>query len=188
MSRAINTPHFVWHCSAGFSPVEDIERFWKINLGWKHKGYCVIIDLDGTKWWLWDNTAKNGYKKEFTEKAFEFVTNGVQGFNYKIVNGCTIGGVEKVNGKYIAKDTRTDAQKKAQLEVLDLYFKWLKNNGGNIEKTQIEGHRDYSKDKNGNGKIDSWERIKECPSYDAIDEFKWLIVNKDNPGNILPNK
>lgn len=188
MSRAKKTPHFVWHCSAGFSPVKDIEHFWKNTLGWKHKGYAVIIELDGTIWWLHDNTAKNGYKKEFTEKAFEFVTNGVKGFNYGIVNGCTIGGVEKKKGKYIAKDTRTEAQKESQLIVLKHYFEWLKKNGGDVEHTQIEGHRDYSKDVNGNGIIDSWERIKECPSYDVIPEFKWLTVNKDNPGDILPNK
>lgn len=36
----------------------------------------------------------------------------------------------------------------------------------------VLGHRDFSRDQNGNGIIDRWEWIKSCPSFDVRD---WLI-------------
>lgn len=198
MSRAKSNPWFVWHCSAGFAGVESIEAYWgnpksKGGLGWNSKGYCVIIDMDGTIWWLHSNTNKvGGYRKEYNPKCWEFVTNGVAGFNSKIVNACTIGGIENTGTKqkpiWKSKDTRTEAQKKAQYEVMNLYFEWLKENGGDYKAVQIDGHYNYSTDSNRNGKIDKWERIKECPSYDANEEFRWLTKSATNPGNKLPNK
>jgi N-acetylmuramoyl-L-alanine amidase len=186
MSRAKNNPALVWHCTAGFAGVTAIENFWHNNLKWNAKGYCAIIELDDTIWWLHRNSqgATTGYSKEFNSKCFEFVTNGVRGFNSNIVNVATIGGVENVNGKWIAKDTRTEAQKASQLVVIKHYFDWLKANGGDVSKTEIFGHYHYSIDKNRNGIIDSWERIKECPSYDAQKEFRWLLMQN----NQLPKK
>jgi hypothetical protein len=35
----------------------------------------------------------------------------------------------------------------------------------------IKGHRDFSKDLNGNGKIDKNEWIKACPCFEVSDEF-----------------
>ena len=32
---------------------------------------------------------------------------------------------------------------------------------------KIQGHRDFSPDKNHNGTIEPWEWIKDCPSFDA---------------------
>ena len=32
---------------------------------------------------------------------------------------------------------------------------------------------------NGNGKVDSWERIKECPCFDAKEEYKDLKINNE---------
>jgi N-acetyl-anhydromuramyl-L-alanine amidase AmpD len=37
---------------------------------------------------------------------------------------------------------------------------------------KIQGHRDFSPDKNRNGKVDPWERIKECPCFDAIEWWR----------------
>lgn len=196
MSRAKKTPPLVWHCTAGFSGVEAIESFWhrpkaQGGLAWFAKGYVAIIELDGTIWWLWDNTNKvGGYKKVFNPKAFEFITNGVLGFNEDIVNVATIGGVENIGTpqkpNWKAKDTRTPEQKASQLVVTDLYFKWLSDNGGDVTKAMARGHRDYSKDKNGNGVIDANERNKECPSYDVWTEFRWLFQTAINKFK-LPN-
>ena len=192
MSRAINNPALVWHCSAGFSGVEAIENFWhrptaQGGLGWRAKGYGIIIDLEGQIWYLHRNSAPaGGYSLEYTDSAFEFVTNGVRGFNSNIVNACTIGGVERVGNVWRAKDTRNDEQKKAQLIVTKQYFDWLQRNGGQPSQAKAFGHRDFSRDTNGNGVIDSWERIKECPSYDVIPEFGWLFITKYNRLD-LPN-
>jgi len=192
MSRAIKNPDFVWHCTAGFSGVTAIENFWHNTLDWKSKGYFAIIELDGTIWWLHRNSKgkTTGYSKEFNANCFEFITNGVAGYNKGIVSAATIGGVENVGTAkhpiWRSKDTRTDQQKASQLIVLDKYFEWLKQEGGNIKKIGIYGHYHYSVDKNKNGIIETWERIKECPSYDAQEEFKWLLITSENKANTLP--
>jgi N-acetylmuramoyl-L-alanine amidase len=194
MSRAKQNPDFVWHCTAGFGNIESIENFWHNTLGWNGKGYFAIIELDGTTWWLHRNSKgkTTGYSKEFDVKCFEFITNGVKGFNEQIVSAATIGGVENVGTVkhpiWRAKDTRTPEQKASQLIVLDKYFQWLKANGGDVSKISIDGHYHYSVDKNRNGIIDTWERNKECPSYDAKKEFRWLLIRNGNPANQLPIK
>jgi N-acetylmuramoyl-L-alanine amidase len=33
--------------------------------------------------------------------------------------------------------------------------------------SRVCGHRDLSPDLNGNGKVDPWERLKECPCYEV---------------------
>ena len=38
----------------------------------------------------------------------------------------------------------------------------------------IKGHRDLSPDVNGNGRVDKWERTKECPCFDAMEEYEDL--------------
>ena len=69
------------------------------------------------------------------------------------------------NGKLKGVDNRTDAQKASLISLL----KELK---GRYPKAVIQGHRDFSPDTNGNGIIDPWERIKECPCFDAKIEYK----------------
>ena len=41
-------------------------------------------------------------------------------------------------------------------------------------QARVVGHRDLSPDLNGNGVIEKFERIKECPCFDAIPEFERL--------------
>ena len=45
------------------------------------------------------------------------------------------------------------------------------------------GHRDISPDKNGNGKIDTWEYIKACPCFNAMEEYKDLNLGLTKPVN-----
>jgi len=145
------------HCSAGFGDVESIKRHWK-SIGWKSVGYHRIIAEDG---------------EVFQLAPYEQVTNGVKGYNSTSIHICYIGGVDRANVKK-AKDSRTEAQKEAlicEIENALLYLKAFQS----IEDVQILGHRDISEDKNLNGKVDSWERIKECPSFDAIPEYLHLI-------------
>ena len=137
------------HCSAGFGGVESIKRYWK-SIGWKSVGYHRIIAEDG---------------EVFQLAPYDQVTNGVKYYNSTSIHICYIGGVNKQDQKK-AEDTRTDAQKEALLCELDNALNFL-SDYQDISKVEILGHRDISPDKNLNGKVDSWERIKECPSFDA---------------------
>ena len=145
------------HCSAGFGDVESIKRHWK-SIGWKSVGYHRIIAEDG---------------EVFQLAPYEQVTNGVKYYNSTSIHICYIGGVDKAN-VHKAKDSRTEAQKEAlicEIENALLYLKQFQS----TSDVQILGHRDISEDKNLNGKVDAWERIKECPSFDAIPEYAHLI-------------
>mgnify|MGYP003647334490 FL=1 len=142
------------HCSAGFGGVESIKRYWK-SIGWKSVGYHRIIAEDG---------------EVFQLAPYDQVTNGVKYYNSTSIHICYIGGVNKQDVNK-AEDTRTDAQKKALLCELDNALNFLSDHQ-DISKVEILGHRDISPDKNLNGKVDSWERIKECPSFDAKLAYK----------------
>jgi hypothetical protein len=39
---------------------------------------------------------------------------------------------------------------------------------------KIQGHRDFSPDRNGNGTIEPEEWIKACPSFDAKTEYRMI--------------
>lgn len=159
------------HCSAGFSLIPAIEKFWYNTLKWKSPGYHIIIYEDGTKWYV---TSNGSYSQDVTKLDLNKITNGVQGFNSESVHICYIGGVLRTNTS-VAADTRTPAQKKSIREAISLVQTQLKASGQDISKVKIQGHRDFSPDKNGNGVIEPWERIKECPSFDAIPEYKDMI-------------
>lgn len=147
------------HCTAGYGNVESIKRFWKETLKWKSVGYHRIIDLEG-------NT--------HTLAPFEEVTNGVKNYNSNSIHISYIGGISKQDNR-TAQDTRTDKQKDAIICEIKNALEYLKSKGQDVSKIKILGHRDISPDKNLNGRVDSWERIKECPSFDAIPEYKKLI-------------
>lgn len=82
----------------------------------------------------------------------ETVCNGVKGYNYNSLHVSYIGGIDK-NGK--ALDNRTDAQKQTLLELIcELKSKY--------PNAKIQGHRDFP------------NVAKDCPSFDAIEEYKHL--------------
>lgn len=145
------------HCTAGSQAqtakqvVEYHHRpMAKGGRGWKSPGYHYIIEPNGTV---------------VATHPEDLVSNGVTGFNQETINICWIGGVDVSKRGMPAIDNRTTQQKDALRELLTtLHSKY--------PKAIIKGHRDFSSDKNGNGKIDSWERIKECPCFDAITEYK----------------
>lgn len=160
----------VIHCSAGFGDVDSVKRFWKEQLGWKNPGYHRFIDEDGTIHKL-ENYAE--------------VTNGVRGFNNQCIHICYKGGVDK-NNVNKAKDTRTLQQKLTIQHCISDVLLWLEKNGVEVtEDINVVGHRDFSTDKNGSGVIESWERIKECPSFDAIPEYS--LWSAENVRNRLPS-
>ena len=190
MSRATQINNIVIHCSAGFGNVSSIQNFWKNTLKWKSKGYHFIIDTDGTIYYLFSNSEKNGYTTDESELNLELITNGVMSFNSSTIHITYIGGVENIGTDkkpiWKGKDTRTDKQKQSIEKCIQKAIKWLKDNGKDITKNLgIVGHRDFSQDKDKNGVIASWERIKECPCFDAILEYM-MYASKDRYSK-LPN-
>ena len=136
------------HCTAGSQKqtVDDLRAEFKAKK-WRNPGYHYVVHADG---------------KVSQLLGEQFVSNGVKGYNSTSINVAYIGGIDS-KGK--AVDNRT-AEQKASLVKL---FKELK---GRYPKAEIMGHRDISADTNGNGIVDPWERIKECPCFDAINEYK----------------
>ena len=136
------------HCTAGSQKqtIEDLKAEFKAK-GWEHPGYNYVIMPSGR------------IEQMLPE---EEVSNGVRGYNSTSINVAYIGGIDR-NGKAI--DNRTSEQKKSLVDLL----KQLRER---YPKARIMGHRDISPDKNGNGIVDPWERIKECPCFDAITEYK----------------
>ena len=90
-----------------------------------------------------------------------------KGYNQNTWSICYEGGLDKY-GK--ARDTRTEAQK-GSIFISILFLR------GISPKAEIIGHRDLSEDKNGDGIISPNEYMKECPCFDAKEEYKEL--NKD---------
>jgi len=126
----------------------DINR-WHKERGFNGIGYHFVIRLDGT--------IEAG-------RQLELAGAHTTGHNKTTIGICYIGGLD-ASGK--AKDTRTDAQKKALRWLITAIKTHLPYGLG----LTVKGHRDYSPDKNGNGVIDKSERIKECPCFDVIPEY-----------------
>ena len=133
-----NIKYIVIHCTATpegrEETVESIRRMHKAQ-GWADIGYHYVVYIDGS--------VHNG-------RNVDLVGAHCYGYNATSIGVCYVGGVDK---KLKAKDTRTDAQKKA-LEKLLKELRVL------YPKAKIVGHRDL--DKKG----------KQCPSFDATKEYK----------------
>lgn len=113
--------------------VEDIDK-WHRARGFKKIGYHFVIYNDGSV-----------HKGRDIEEIGAHCTN----HNSRSIGICYIGGVAK-DGK-TPKDTRTEPQKTALLELLkELKVKY--------PKAEIYGHRDFAN--------------KACPSFDAKTEYK----------------
>lgn len=167
--QAQDIKYIVIHCTAGFTPAAKVQDYFLRpkrlgGRGWKTGGYHRIVELDGK--------IKHMY-------SFTTATNGVKGYHREAIHIAYVGGVERGNYKK-AKDTRTPEQKEALKEAIVEALCWITNNGGDVSNVKILGHRDFSEDKNGNGVIDPEERIKECPSFDAIVEYKYLQHENNN--------
>ncbi|MGY6522007.1 MAG: N-acetylmuramoyl-L-alanine amidase [Mongoliitalea sp.] len=147
------------HCTAGFGDLAAIRRWWR-SLGWRVDGYHYFIYEDGTVVQL---------------QPLSMVTNGVRNFNSSAIHIAYQGGVDRRNVNK-AVDTRTEAQKASILTVIRQVLGELKHTQ-DISGIKILGHRDISPDKNLNGIVDPWERIKECPSFDAIPEYSWITLS-----------
>lgn len=146
-SRAMDT--IVIHCSATKEgkdyTIEDIKK-WHLQRGFNDIGYHFVIKLDGT--------IEIGRP---LDKIGAHVTN----HNTGSIGICYIGGLSSNNK---AKDTRTNEQKESLTNLINVLKTF-------IPIKEIKGHRDFSKDLNGNGVIDPNEYMKDCPCFDVQKEF-----------------
>lgn len=135
------------HCTAGSQKqsIDDLRAEFR-RKGWKNPGYHFVVKPDG------------GIVQMLDE---EKVSNGVKGYNSVSINVAYIGGID-AQGK--ATDNRTEAQKQSLENLLRILR-------GKYPKAVIQGHRDFSPDLNGNGKIEKCEWIKACPCFDAKEEY-----------------
>ena len=142
-----NIKNIFVHCTASqqTATVQQILREFK-QRGWRTPGYHYIIDPSGILTQL---------------VAEDRISNGVKGYNAESINVAYIGGID-ANNKPI--DNRTPEQKKTLLSILTRLKQKYPN-------AIIMGHRDISPDKNHNGIVDPWERIKECPCFNAKTEY-----------------
>lgn len=132
--RKINK--IIVHCTA--TPegkdyhVKDVDKWHKAQ-GWKGIGYHYLVTLDGT---IEKGRPENEVGAHCT------------GQNKDSIGICYVGGLAK-DGK-TAKDTRTEAQRRALLElIVALIIKY--------PQAKIYGHRDFAS--------------KACPCFDARKEY-----------------
>lgn len=145
------------HCTAtperNDTTVEDIRKQHKAQ-GWSDIGYHYVIYRDGTV-----NLGRD----------VDFAGAHVSGYNANSIGVSYVGGLENKPGvpysKLPAKDTRTEEQKASMLALLIDLRKLY-------PKAVIQGHRDFSPDRNGDGVISADEWIKACPSFAAKEEFR----------------
>lgn len=141
------TDFIVVHCSAtpathdiGAKDIDIMHR----KRGFFRIGYHFVIKRDGT-----------------IETGREEAAAGshVQGYNSVSIGVCLVGGLKE--------DCKT-AENNYTPEQMESLKALLTDLVAAYPNAKVVGHRDLSPDKNGNGKIDPWERVKECPCFDVI--------------------
>ena len=158
-----NLEYLIIHCTAtpeGREVTSNEIYRWHTNpkdkggRGWSQVGYSEMIHLDGTIEELVP------YNDDHYVDSWE-VTNGARGMNRKSRHIVYAGGVtaKRVNGKYKAKDTRTQAQK----EALEMY---VKAHTTLQPQWRIAGHYHFSP--------------KSCPCFDVEAWLKEIGVNEKN--------
>lgn len=139
----------VVHCTASVAgadlTVEQIRKLHK-RKGWADIGYHYVVRLDG---------------RIEVGRDVDVIGAHVSGHNTHSIGVSYVGGLD-ASGR--AKDTRTENQKNALLNLLMMLRKLY-------PKARISGHRDFSPDKNGNGIVEPSEWIKVCPCFDARKEY-----------------
>lgn len=151
MKQRASTDWLVVHCSATPGTMDigkaEIDR-WHRAQGWLMIGYHYVIRRDG---------------KIEIGRPEGAIGSHVQGYNNVSIGISMVGGTD-AKGK--PEDNFTSAQYAALAELLrDLKAKY--------PKAQVCGHRDFSPDKNKDGKITSNEWMKACPSFDVRE---WLVA------------
>jgi len=138
------------HCTAtkpSFNCGADVIDQMHKARGWSMIGYHYVI-------------RRNGMIEEGRPESRQGA--GVRGHNSNNLHISWEGGLNEETGK--PEDNRTDEQKIALVSLIrDITARY------SIE--DIRGHRDYSPDLDGDGVIESFEWLKACPCFNAIEEY-----------------
>jgi len=121
--------------------VEDI-RAWHLERGWRDVGYHFVIRRNG---------------RVEAGRPLDEVGAHVYGYNRVSWGVCMVGGVDRYGR---SEANYTDAQYIALVALLwELHVK--------APAAEILGHRDLSPDVDGDGVIEPWEWMKDCPCFDV---------------------
>ena len=139
----------VVHCTAasGDQPTQNILDYWRLRKKWNAPGYHWLVDAKGIAVRLMGD---------------QYVGNGVLGHNSDKIHLTYKGG-------WNGKDTRTIEQR----EMLEILIAGYVKKYPSIES--IVGHRDLSKDLDGDGIIEPHEWTKLCPCFDAKTEYAHFL-------------
>lgn len=155
-----NIDAIVIHCTASKAGQDlraaDIDKQHQ-ERGFAMIGYNYVVDLDGT--------VEDG--RPLSRDGAHCNTAGLSGksYNKHSIGIVYVGGLDE-NGN--PADTRTPEQKQALAE---LVYRLINE----YPIVEVIGHRDASPDKNGNGKIERNEWIKQCPCFSVRDEFPMAV-------------
>lgn len=147
------TPRMITiHCSATQAKADigakEIRK-WHKDKGGSDIGYHAVIRRDGT---IEPGRPENQ------------VGAHVAGHNTDNLGVCLVGGI---NAQGKAENNFTPAQ---MASLRKLVRDWMRKY--NISQDKLFGHRDWSPDKNGDGKITPNEFMKDCPCFDVKDWWK----------------
>ena len=85
----------------------------------------------------------------------------VRGYNAHSLGICYEGGLDARGNP---KDTRTPEQRSALHLLVHQLLQQFRN-------ARVCGHRDLSPDLDGDGKVEPWEWVKQCPCFEVSKEF-----------------
>lgn len=148
------TDWIIIHCSATKNSDASIDvdriREWHLAKGWSDIGYQFVIPRNGA--------LQPG-------RPLEDVGAHVLGFNSTSVGICLVGGLDD-NG-YATEGIEFFTA--AQLETLTMAVNFLKKL---YPGAKVRGHRDFSPDLDGDGRITKSEWMKNCPTFNVGDYFE----------------
>jgi hypothetical protein len=151
MTIRTSTDYIAIHASAT-KPSMDIGgkeiRAWHLAKGWKDIGYNLVIRRSG----IVD-----------LGRDLDEVGAHVAGFNHNSFGICLVGGLNELTGK--AENNFTEIQ----FITMKIWIRALRTIWPLVK---IQGHRDFSPDRNKDGIITKDEWLKDCPCFDVAQWMK----------------
>jgi N-acetylmuramoyl-L-alanine amidase len=156
--------NIIVHCtgSSENATVAAIVNYWRTVKKWKSGGYHILIDRRGIAYYYlkignspyqYVDHLPTGF---YLADVLRLTTNGVEGHNWNSVHISWIGGAE---GVYINSFQKATLYNEV-VKMIDV----LPN-----KNLMLYGHRDFSKDKNGDGIISPADWTKLCPYMELIE-------------------
>ncbi len=152
MSTRERTDYIVVHCSASAPGadigVEEIDAMHRARVPpFDSCGYHAVIRLDG--------------RIEYG-RPFDAVGAHVYGYNRVSVGVCLVGGLDNAGN---AQNTYREAQINSLTVLIEVLAR-------SYPGAEVLGHRDLSPDIDGDGIVEAWEWLKECPCFDVREWWK----------------